>query len=176
MKYHPQASLCHIPRMPGPAEKIVNFAKLEALGERLRESKVKIVSTNGCFDILHFGHIQYLLEAKKLGNVLVIGVNTDASVKKLKGPDRPLFPQDVRLQQLAALECVDFVCLFAEPTPENFLRALRPQIHVKGGDYKVEDLPEKRVMDSLGGEVRLLSFVPGYSTSSIIKKLRQLES
>lgn len=153
--------------------KIISFQKAEQLGKELRAAKKKVISTNGCFDILHLGHVKYLEEARKLGDVLVIAVNADSSVQKLKGKDRPLNKENSRTHILAALECVDYVCIFSEDTPEKFLSLLKPDIHVKGGDYKPEDLPEKKVVESYGGKIQVLSHIAGFSTTSLIEKMKQ---
>ncbi len=154
-------------------EKLVPKEKISDLSQKLRNSKKKIISTNGCFDILHLGHVQYLHEARKLGDVLVIAVNSDLSVRKLKGPSRPLNEETTRAKILAALECVDYVSIFTEDTPENFLSLLKPDIHVKGGDYRPEDLPEKKVVEQYGGKIQCLSMVKGFSTTAMIEKINQ---
>lgn len=154
--------------------KIIPLEKLEALCAQLRASGKKIVTTNGCFDFLHLGHIQYLMEARKLGDVLLCGVNSDGSVRGLKGAGRPVFDEKVRALQLAGLEAVDYVTVFSEKTPENFLRLVRPAIHVKGGDYVAAQLPERAVVEAGGGTVKCLSLVPGFSTTSLVAKLKLL--
>lgn len=144
------------------------------LSKVVKDQGKRLVTTNGCFDLLHWGHIQYLNEAKALGDLLLVGLNSDASVKRLKGPSRPLNPELVRARQIASLECVDYVVIFEEATPEAFLEMVKPAIHAKGGDYRVEDLPERKVVEAGGGEVRVLSLVPGFSTTSLIEKLKLL--
>lgn len=143
------------------------------LAEQLRSKGKKIVSTNGCFDLLHWGHIQYLWQARKLGDVLICGVNSDASVKGLKGDSRPIQTESIRVKQIAALEPVDFAFVFDEDTPEDFLKDLHSNIHVKGGDYKGKDIPEKRVVESWGGELVFVDLVPGFSTTLLIEKLKR---
>ncbi len=140
----------------------------------MKDQGKRVVTTNGCFDLLHLGHIEYLTEARALGDVLLVGVNSDASVKRLKGPSRPLNSELVRARQLASLECVDYVVIFEQATPEELIRLVKPAIHAKGGDYRVEDLPERHVVREGGGEIRVLSLVPGYSTTSLIEKLKLL--
>ena len=130
-----------------------------------------IVFTNGCFDILHAGHITYLQEAKDLGSKLIIGLNSDSSVKKIKGDNRPIVPGNQRQQVLESLKMVDLVIPFDEETPIELLKTVQPNIHVKGGDYKVEELPEYETITSYGGEIKILSFVPDCSTSSIIDRI-----
>jgi 3-deoxy-manno-octulosonate cytidylyltransferase (CMP-KDO synthetase) len=138
---------------------------------QLHNNKAKIVFTNGCFDILHAGHIELLEKARGLGDCLVVGVNSDASVKRLKGESRPVNPQDARARVLAALQCVDAVCIFEDDTPIPLLEDIRPGIHVKGGDYLVEDLPEAATIKKHGGEVVIIPFVAGFSTTSTLEKL-----
>ncbi|MCC6979060.1 MAG: D-glycero-beta-D-manno-heptose 1-phosphate adenylyltransferase [Candidatus Melainabacteria bacterium] len=147
----------------------------EALAARLNELRDEgktIVSTNGCFDILHVGHVRILKQSKALGNILVVGINSDASVKRLKGEDRPINNQDDRAELLSSLECVDFVSIFDEGTPVEFLKSVKPNIHVKGADYKPENLEETPVVESFGGEVRILPLVPQKSTTSLVEKIR----
>lgn len=142
------------------------------LVEILKSQNKKVVFTNGCFDILHVGHLRYLNEAKKQGDVLIIGVNSDASVKRLKGESRPINNQFDRAEMLSGLKAVDYTVIFEEDTPEELISTLKPSIHVKGGDYKKEDLPETKIVESYGGEVRILSFVEGKSTTNIVKKIQ----
>lgn len=132
----------------------------------------KIVFTNGCFDILHRGHVSYLAEAKKLGDILVIGVNSDSSVKRLKGPDRPINNEKDRAFVLGQLKSVDFVEIFHEDTPLNLIKKIMPSILVKGGDWKIEQIVGAKEVIENGGEVFSLNFVDGYSTTSIIKKIQ----
>lgn len=152
-------------------EKLIDFNTVEGTSFSLKVQGKKIVSTNGCFDILHLGHVRYLNEARRLGDVLWVGVNSDQSVKKLKGPDRPIQSEQARAEILAALECVDYVTIFHEGTPEEFLKRLKPNTHVKGGDYSGVEIPEKKVVESLGGTVKFLKFTEGHSTSKILESL-----
>ena len=131
----------------------------------------RIVFTNGCFDIIHRGHVTYLTEAKALGDVLVVGVNSDRSVRSLKGEGRPVNGIDDRLEVLAALSCVDHLVTFDDPTPERLLRVIRPDVFVKGGDYTLEMLPEAGLVHELGGEVRILGYLEQRSTSNVIARL-----
>jgi D-beta-D-heptose 7-phosphate kinase / D-beta-D-heptose 1-phosphate adenosyltransferase len=131
----------------------------------------RVVFTNGCFDILHRGHVAYLNRAKALGDVLIVGLNTDAGVRRLKGAGRPINPLDDRAQVLAALSCVDFVAPFDEDTPAELIRLLRPDVFVKGGDYTVDRLPEAPLVRELGGEVQILPFVEDRSTSLLIERI-----
>lgn len=146
--------------------------ELPPLAQKLDELKAqgkRIVSTNGCFDILHVGHVRFLQAARSLGDVLVVGVNSDDSVKRLKGPTRPVIGQGDRAEILAALACVDYVCIFEEDTPVEFLKGIRPNVHAKGADYKPTDLAETPVVESFGGEVNIIELVPGKSTTSIVR-------
>lgn len=136
----------------------------------LKENNVKIAATNGCFDILHVGHVKYLKEAKKCGDVLVVGLNSDVSVKMLKGETRPINPQSDRAQVLAALNCVDYVVIFDEISPIELLKSIKPDVYVKGADYTIETLPEAKPLLTLGIDIKFVDFVEGKSTSNIIKK------
>lgn len=133
----------------------------------------KIVFTNGCFDILHRGHVTYLAEAKKLGDLLIMGVNSDASVKRLKGPERPINNEEDRKYVLSQLKSVDFVEIFEEDTPLNLIKKISPDVLVKGGDWKIDQIVGGKEVINNGGEVYSLNFVDGYSTTSIIKKIQQ---
>ena len=141
--------------------------------KELQESGKKVVFTNGVFDILHVGHLTYLEEARDLGDVLVVGVNSDSSVKTNKGDKRPINPEKFRAEMLLGLKFVDFTVIFDEKTPENLLNLLKPDIHVKGGDYKKVALPETKIVESYGGEVIILNFVEGKSTTNIIEKINK---
>jgi D-glycero-beta-D-manno-heptose 1-phosphate adenylyltransferase len=131
----------------------------------------KIVFTNGCFDILHVGHARYLYEAKGLGDYLIVAVNSDRSVKAIKGPERPVNKQNDRAEMLAALGCVDGIIIFDEETPLKVIEYLMPDMLVKGGDWKIEDIVGSDVIIASGGEVRSIDFVEGFSTTDIIKKI-----
>jgi rfaE bifunctional protein nucleotidyltransferase chain/domain len=139
--------------------------------DRLRSENKKIVFTNGCFDILHIGHARYLYAARELGEFLIVAVNSDSSVKTIKGPDRPVMNQAERSEMLAALECVDMVVIFDEDNPLEVIKYLMPDILVKGGDWKEEDIIGADVVKAAGGEVRRIPFINGFSTSDIIKKI-----
>jgi rfaE bifunctional protein nucleotidyltransferase chain/domain len=132
----------------------------------------KIVFTNGCFDILHRGHVAYLCEAKKLGDLLVIGLNSDASVKRLKGPERPINNENDRQYVMSQLKPVDFVEIFSEDTPLNLILKISPQVLVKGGDWKIDQIVGGKEVIQSGGEVFSLNFIDGYSTTSIIHKIQ----
>jgi len=137
-----------------------------------RREKQTIVFTNGCFDILHRGHVDYLAKAADLGNKLIIGVNTDASVSKLKGPHRPIQDQESRMLILASLAFVDAVILFDEPTPYELIKLVQPDILVKGSDYQVENIVGYDIVQAKGGEIKTIDFIPGYSTSAIESKIK----
>lgn len=148
----------------------------EALAEerkQLRASGKKVVFTNGCFDIIHRGHVDYLTKSRALGDVLIVGLNSDASVKRLKGPSRPVVQEDDRAFVLAGLCAVDYVCLFEEDTPYELIRAVVPDILVKGGDWAVENVVGKDVVEAAGGKVQTISFVDGRSTTNIIKRIAE---
>lgn len=151
--------------------KVVGSEALRGIGDRLRAEGKRIVFTNGCFDILHVGHLRYLQAARALGDALVVGVNSDAGVRRLKGPGRPIVPEEERAELLAGLACVDYVTLFGEPLPNETIEALRPHIHVKGGDYTAEALPEAETVRACGGEVVILPLVPGRSTTWILERI-----
>ncbi len=144
--------------------------------ERERRAGKRIVFTNGCFDILHSGHVTYLRQARRLGDVLVVGVNSDESVRRLKGNSRPINREEDRLSVIAALECVDYAVLFNEDTPERLIRLIRPHVHAKGGDYSPDELPEAEAaaVRDVGGEVILLPLVEGRSTTAIVQKIARL--
>lgn len=138
---------------------------------RQRKENARVVFTNGCFDILHYGHVRYLAQARAMGDLLVIGLNDDASVGRLKGPSRPVNPLEARAMLIASLEMVDFVIPFGEDTPERLIKAVRPDILVKGGDYQMEDIVGADFVTRHGGAVRTLPFADGFSTTSILKRL-----
>lgn len=140
---------------------------------RIKAEKKKIVFTNGCFDLLHVGHIRYLAQAKKLGDFLIIGLNSDSSVKELKGKDRPINSFDDRATLLSAIESVDLVIMFEEQTPENLIKDIVPDILVKGGDYNIEDIVGYQTLMQNGGQVKTLSFYDGYSSTNYINKIKK---
>lgn len=149
---------------------VCTLETIEAALAPLREQGKKIVFTNGVFDLLHIGHVRYLQEARSLGDALVIGVNADASVKRLKGPSRPIQFENDRAEILAALGCVNFTVIFHEDTPENLIHKVRPDVLVKGGDWKIESIVGAPFVMSYGGKVMSLQFVDGKSTTKIIEK------
>lgn len=154
--------------------RIVDRANLvrECNGWRIRNER--IVFTNGCFDILHHGHLDLLAKAASMGSKLVVGLNTDDSVKRLKGHTRPVTHEQDRLFQIASLLCVDAVCLFDEDTPKELIESIRPDVLVKGGDYSVANIVGAEFVQSYGGTVAIVPFVEGYSTTSMIAKIKEL--
>ena len=141
--------------------------------ENLKQQRKKIVFTNGGFNILHVGHIRSLQDAKQLGDVLVVAVNSDASLRRLKGVNYPLIPDDERLEVLAALECVDVLTIFSEPTVDSLLLKLQPHIHAKGTDYTKESVPERETVLSYGGKIAIVGDAKDHSSSSIISRIRE---
>lgn len=148
------------------------FSAIAAFVKREKKKGKKIVTTNGCFDILHIGHIRSLTEAKALGDVLVVGVNSDASVRAFKGRNRPIVPERERAEIVAMLKPVDAVFIFGEEDPRKWLAKLKPNIHVKGGDRNMNEIIEKDVVESGGGKIVLLPLKKGRSTTNIIEKIR----
>ena len=140
---------------------------------RIKVERKKIVFTNGCFDLLHVGHIRYLAQAKRLGDFLIIGLNSDSSVKELKGEDRPINSFEDRASLLSAIESVDLVVMFEEQTPENLIKDIVPDILVKGGDYNIEDIVGYQTVMQNGGQVKTLSFYNGYSSTNYINKIKK---
>lgn len=145
--------------------------KIEFL--RSRNKDLIVVGTNGCFDILHIGHIRSLQKAKKLGSILVVGLNNDSSVKKIKGKGRPINPENERAEVLAALDCVDIVSIFNDETAENFIELLKPNIYAKGNEYNVDNLPEAKTVKKYGGKIVQIPMVPGFSTTDLVKKFKE---
>ena len=149
----------------------ISLDQAKAKVTSLKKEGKTVVFTNGCFDLIHAGHVAYLEQARSLGDFLIVGLNSDRSVQTIKGPLRPLVPQLYRAQVLSAFRMVDSVVIFDEETPIPTLKALEPHIHVKGGDYIKEKLPEYETVMSYGGTIKILSFVDGLSTSAIIQKI-----
>lgn len=141
---------------------------------RLRSRGKRIVFTNGCFDILHVGHVDYLARARRMGDVLIVGLNSDSSVRKIKGPGRPVNRERDRATVLSALSAVDYISIFSEPTPEKLIKKVKPSVLVKGGDWKIKDIVGGDFVRSYGGRVRNIPFVKGYSTTSLIKKMEKI--
>ena len=139
----------------------------------LKAEGKKIVFTNGCFDILHVGHVRYLKEAKALGDILILGLNSDSSVKSLKGSNRPINNESDRAEVLSALEAIDYVVIFDEKTAENIVGEVKPDIYAKGGDYSIDTLPEAKIVAEHGGKTVLLQLVDGKSSTNIINKCKE---
>jgi D-beta-D-heptose 7-phosphate kinase/D-beta-D-heptose 1-phosphate adenosyltransferase len=151
--------------------KIKNRDVLAGIIEEERKKGRRVVFTNGCFDLLHLGHVKYLQKARAFGDLLILGLNSDASVRRLKGEKRPLIGEEERAHLLAALDCVDYVVIFDEDTPLQLIESLQPLVLVKGGDYSLEGVVGKDLVESYGGRVELVEFVEGRSTSSIIEQI-----
>jgi D-beta-D-heptose 7-phosphate kinase/D-beta-D-heptose 1-phosphate adenosyltransferase len=159
-------------------EKIVNPDRLAAIADSLREQDRKLVLTNGCFDLLHVGHVRSLQAARALGDALAVAINGDDSVRALKGEGRPLNSESERAEIVAALECVDYTVIFPEMRVTRLIEKVRPSIYVKGGDYTPATLhPEEHAaLKKIGAEIRILPFEPGYSTSGVIERMKRLPS
>jgi rfaE bifunctional protein nucleotidyltransferase chain/domain len=151
--------------------KIKNRTALSRIVASLRKSGKRVVFTNGCFDILHYGHAKYLEAAKAKGDFLVVGVNSDSSIRTLKGKNRPIISQKFRAAMVAGLESVDFVVIFPEETPLKLIQALKPDVLVKGGDWKEDDIVGSDFVRQMGGKVYSIKFIKGFSTTNIIKKI-----
>ena len=154
-------------------KKIKQKEELKTILDRLKKAGKRVVFTNGCFDLLHIGHTRYLEEARKLGDILVVAVNSDLSVKTIKGDQRPIIPEQERAEVLAALHCVDFVVIFSEPDPYNLISLLKPYVLVKGGDWNKNHIIGRDVVESDGGQVVTISEIKGASTSDIIGRIIQ---
>ena len=158
--------------MSSPRPKIQSRRALREIVHRYQKAGKRVVFTNGCFDLLHVGHVTYLEKAKSLGDILVVGLNSDASVRRIKGPERPLTPEKDRLRVLSALEAVDYVTLFSEETPLNLIREIQPHLLVKGADWKGGEIVGAREVESWGGRVKRIPFVPGRSTTALLRKIQ----
>jgi rfaE bifunctional protein nucleotidyltransferase chain/domain len=148
--------------------KIMSFEEMRVLREQFASQGKKVVFTNGCFDLLHVGHVRYLKEARQQGDLLIVGLNDDESTRHIKGPGRPLMVQEDRAEILAALEYVDYVVIFSERTAKRLVGCLKPDVYVKGGNYRVEDLPEAKVVAGYGGRVYLTPVTSERSTTNLI--------
>ncbi|MFQ5586870.1 MAG: D-glycero-beta-D-manno-heptose 1-phosphate adenylyltransferase [Thermodesulfobacteriota bacterium] len=155
-------------------EKTLTLTRLKKILPGLREEGKTTVFTNGCFDIIHAGHVRYLSKARGLGDILIVGLNSDASVRRIKGNRRPVVPQRERAEVLAALECVDYVVIFNEPTPLALIEAIEPDILVKGADWAGNDIVGADIVNSKGGRVARMRLVRGMSTTNIIQKILEL--
>jgi rfaE bifunctional protein nucleotidyltransferase chain/domain len=154
--------------------KILKLSDLVKVIKSLREAGKQIVFTNGCFDILHVGHVRYLAAARSKGDALVLGLNSDASVKSIKPENRPIVSQDQRAEVLAGLACVDYITIFDEPDPLALIKTIRPDVLIKGADWKEAEIIGSDVVKSYGGKVVRIEFVPGISTSRIIQRILEL--
>lgn len=154
-------------------DRVKDLAQLQAIVAQAHETDKRVVWTNGCFDILHAGHVAYLEKAAAEGDMLVVGVNSDASVREVKGPDRPVVPEGDRARIVAALRCVDYVIVFSDASAEPILDALRPDVYVKGGDYTVDTIHqgERRLVEGYGGRVAIVAGVEGKSTTDIVARI-----
>ena len=152
--------------------KVKSLREIKKIAAKLKKKRKKIVFTNGCFDILHYGHIKYLKKCRQLGDFLIVGLNSDASVRKIKGKNRPITPEKQRSAVLAALEFVDFITVFASRTPANLIKEISPDVLAKGGDWQAKDIVGSRHVRKRGGRVVSVPFVKGYSTTRIIRRLK----
>jgi D-glycero-beta-D-manno-heptose 1-phosphate adenylyltransferase len=159
--------------MEKSSNKIVGLAEAKARVKQWQKSGLKVVFTNGCFDLIHLGHVDYLEKARQLGDKLVLGLNTDDSVSRFKGPERPLQDQNSRARVLAAMQFIDLVVYFNEDTPFSLISELVPDILVKGSDYLTENIVGADVVKKAGGVVKTIDFVPGYSTTRIVEKIKK---
>ena len=152
---------------------ILSLAELQRELGRLRQHGKRVVFTNGCFDLLHPGHVHYLTQARSLGDALIVALNSDRAVRELKGPGRPILKEQERAQVIAALGCVDYVTIFDDVSPRATISALRPEILVKGGDWNVDEIIGREEVEATGGQVLSLPFVEGISTSDLIERIRR---
>ena len=153
--------------------KVTTRDELVSLLAECRQRQQRVVFTNGCFDLMHIGHVRYLQAARNLGDLLVVGVNSDGSVRALsKGPDRPIVPDVQRAEVLAALACVDYVVIFSEPDPGALIAALQPDILVKGGDWPLDRIIGRETVEARGGRVQTIPLVPGVSTTTLVQRIR----
>ncbi len=156
---------------PRVKEKVRAARSLGALAKKLKRQGKRIVFTNGCFDLLHAGHVRYLEDARRLGDCLIVGLNTDASVRRLKGPGRPVSPEKDRAAVIAALASVDYVALFGDDTPRALIRLIEPDVLVKGADWNAKDIVGSDLVAGYGGKVKTIPFLKGRSTTALIKKI-----
>ncbi|MBQ1876295.1 MAG: D-glycero-beta-D-manno-heptose 1-phosphate adenylyltransferase [Selenomonas sp.] len=154
---------------------LISNKDIEFFCQVLRAGGKKVVFTNGCFDILHAGHVRYLAKARSFGDCLVLGLNSDASVRRLKGPERPINNEQDRTEVVGGLQSVDYVVIFDEPTAEQLIAKVKPDVYVKGGDYTLETLPEAKIVQSYGGRVEFVQMVAGRSTTNVIEKIKGMK-
>jgi len=153
--------------------KFIKKEELQKTLREIREKKQTLVTTNGCFDVLHIGHVKYLQKSKSFGDILMVLLNSDKSVRNIKGPSRPINNEFDRAELLCALSCVDYVILFDENSPAELLREIKPDVHTKGADYTFETLPEAKIITENGGRIEFIEFVQGKSTTSILEKMNK---
>jgi len=153
-------------------EKILSAEQMLGERERLRSAGTRLVFTNGVFDLIHVGHVRYLVQARSLGDALVVAINSDRTVRELKGPDRPIFDQAERAEILAAFRCVDYVTIFDDVSPRSLIAKLLPDVLVKGGDYQLDQIHGREEVEAAGGKVISLPFVAGASTTALIRQIR----
>ncbi len=154
---------------------MLTLSELVEMRSAWRETGLRLVLTNGTFDLLHVGHVRYLQVAREMGDILVVGINSDASVRGYKGPGRPVVPQNERAEVVAALRCVSYALVFDEPTATELVEALHPEVYVKGGDYAAggKPLPEAQAVQAYGGEVKIVHFIEGHSASNLIRNVER---
>ena len=155
-------------------KKVKTLKKLVSIRTSLRKRKKKVVFTNGCFDILHVGHIIYLRKAKSYGDILIVGLNRDSSVRRIKGPMRPLLSERDRAEMLSELACIDYIVLFSDDTPQRLIATLKPDVLVKGSDWSLDRIVGRDVLAQYGGKVKRVRLIKGKSTTNIIKKIKRL--
>ncbi|HLN83693.1 MAG TPA: D-glycero-beta-D-manno-heptose 1-phosphate adenylyltransferase [Candidatus Binatia bacterium] len=161
-----------VPTITVPA-KYKSVDELSAMSAQARKAGRVVVFTNGCFDLVHRGHIYLLRQAKALGDILIVGLNSDVSVKTIKGPDRPIMPEADRIELIAALEMVDYVVVYSEPDPYQIIAAIKPNVLVKGGDWSADEIVGADVVEQNGGRVAVVPYLPGFSTTQIIERIRK---
>ena len=152
--------------------KVKKLGELKKLREKYKKGRKPVVFTNGCFDVLHSGHIHLFKQAKEMGNILIVAVNDDLSVRKLKGPARPIFPLEERLEVLEAVETIDYLISFSQSTPRELIQVLLPDVLVKGGDWKPDEVVGREEVEGAGGEVVIIPYLPGRSSSEILIKIK----
>ena len=172
----PTQPLARQTRPVNSREKLITHSSLPTWRAAQRQSGKRLVVTNGCFDLLHLGHVTYLEQARTFGDLLLVGINSDAGVRQLKGPERPVNTASDRAAVVAALACVDAVCIFEETSAANFLAAAQPDTYVKGGDYSLESInqEERRVVERTGGQIIIVALIPGKSTTSLLARIAKL--
>lgn len=161
-----------VPTITVPA-KYKSVDELSAMSAQARKAGRVVVFTNGCFDLVHRGHIHLLRQAKALGDILIVGLNSDVSVKTIKGPDRPIMPEADRIELIAALEMVDYVVVYSEPDPYHIIAAIKPNVLVKGGDWSADEIVGADVVQQNGGRVAVVPYLPEFSTTQIIERIRK---